>query len=70
MEYNGRKDTLEMFNETWKVNHHGSLPSEKKINQNEMPFKVNKPSNNFRAPNNPNKPIGYNNINRNSDYHG
>ena len=69
MEYNGKKDTLEIFNDTWKVNHHGSLPSEKKINQNEMPFKVNKPNTGIR-PNNQNKPIGYNNMNRNSGFHG
>ncbi len=70
MEYNGKKDTLEIFNEVWKVNHHGKLPSEKKNQQQTMPFKVNKPINNFKAPNNQNKPIGYNNINRNSGFHG
>ena len=69
MEYNGRKDTLEIFNDTWKVNHHGVLPSEKKINKNDMPFKVNKPNTEIKF-NNQNKPIGYNNINRNSGFHG
>lgn len=70
MQYNGKKDTLEIFNDTWKVNHHGSLPSKRETNKNNMPFKTNNPNSNFRGPNNQNKPIGYNNINRKSGLNG
>ena len=68
MQYNGKKDTLEIFNETWKINHHGKLPKKSTIDNNS--FSMNNPSNNFRSSNNQNKPIGYNNINRKSGLNG
>lgn len=67
MEYNGKKDTLEIFNETWKVNHHGSLPKKSTINNNS--FSMNN-TNNINRNNNKNKPIGYVSFNRNGGHHG
>ena len=69
MQYNGKKDTLEIFNDTWKVNHQGNIPNSKMTNKSEIGFKVNKPSTGMINGRN-NKPIGYNNINRNGGYHG
>ena len=71
MQYQGRKDTLEIFNDTWRVNHKGNVPSERKINnKNDMSFKVNRPNNTITPQNNNiNRPMGYNN-NRKSGFNG
>ncbi len=65
MEYNGKKDTLEIFNDTWKVNHHGVLPSEKKINKNGI---IQKDT--YKVNNNQSKPIGYQGFNKRSGLNG
>ena len=67
MEYNGRKDALEIFNDTWKVNHHGNLPKKSQIHNNTMS------TNNYNqrnGSNNQHKPIGYVSLNRNGNHNG